>query len=198
MSFMHNIFIANSFREGKRIAYDLVISKNGSKNVNLADETVRNFVLNLYDVIGDNVAITTHSIVTNSPKWISVVNKDSFFKDIKLIKNSDEFIELVKYNNILKKSDVLALIKLYRYTKNINYGDIENDLKYVDENYFDLNGEHIYQNCIYDDNSDINLNIKEYADIICDRILSSKDGFLKYKFVIKKLDDLYFTKKDTD
>lgn len=189
MAYVHNIFITNSFKDGRRIGYDLVLfQKNNEKN----NESVKNFTVDIFNIAGIDAAITIHSIITESHSWKSVVEKDSFFKDIKIVESKENFIQYVKCNNHLTKSDIMALIILYKRENNIFNNNDEAILELIKNAYKQEFNEEIFSEPVTDDNEMVfPENIKDYVNIITDRILSAKDGFAKLKFIINELNNFY-------
>lgn len=196
MAYVHNIFITNSFKDGRRIGYDLVIyQKNNEEN----NESVKNFTIEIFKIAGREAAITIHSIITEAHSWKSVVEKDSFFKDIKIVDSKADFIKYVICNNHLTKSDIMALIILYKRENNILNNNDEAILELIKNAYKQEFNEEMFSEPVTDDNEMVfPENIKDYVNIIIDRILSTKDGFAKLKFIINELNELYSKKTEVN
>lgn len=184
MEYIHNIFIVNSFDFGKRVAYDLVEQKNKKRN----NENVREFLVKIYKEAGKEVSLTNHTIVTNSAKWISVCQKDSFFDDIKIIKKQEVFIEYIKYNNKLKRNDVLAFVLLMHEKQNIIDADIDDFIEQLNVKYKAKFNKKLFDDFMYiDSKPTFKGKMAQYEDIIFDRIMSSENGYQKIKFIIGEL-----------
>lgn len=134
---VHTIFIGSSYESGKRIALHRpeLSSKESSE---------------LYEVIQSNcsaVPISTHYIVTKSPEWASVVEKDPFFKDVEVTPYVEEYmkkitsvktligLDVAKYIlSKIKKCTHLQLQKL-TYLSFAEYLETSNDLLFDDKIY---------------------------------------------------------------
>lgn len=184
IEYIHNIFIVNSFAFGKRIAYDVVEQKHKKKD----NEIVQNFLVKIYKEAGENVSLTNHTIVTNSSKWNSVCQKDSFFNDIKLIKKSDVFIEYIKYNNKLNRSDIVAFVLLMEEKMMFRDIDIDEFIKELSLLYMERYNKQLFDIFMYIDSTPVfQNNIVQYEDIIFDRIMSSEDGYQKLRFLNEEI-----------
>ena len=187
--YQHNIFLANSYKLGKRVALDVVLHSTTENNVDKHQQKLVNFSLKLYNALGDEAAITTHSIYTNSENWKSVVEKDSFFDDIYITKNLDEFIEIVRENNDLTVFDLKLLIYLL-LSKNIpifiNREEIFNKtlLSYNEKFNKPLYNSNLNNKTIPSDDE-----LNSLSNVIVDKVLSSPNGSQKFKFILEKLHD---------
>ena len=187
--YQHNIFLANSYKLGKRVALDVVLHSTTENNVDKHQQKLVNFSLKLYNALGDEAAITTHSIYTNSENWKSVVEKDSFFDDIYIAKNLDEFIEIVRENNDLTVFDLKLLIYLL-LSKNIpifiNREEIFNKtlLSYSEKFNKPLYNSNFHNKAIPSDDE-----LNSLSNVIVDKVLSSPNGSQKFKFILEKLHD---------
>ena len=99
--YLHNIFIANAFRKGRRVAYDLVIKQSETEKEFDVNDRIQNLLFNIYEDVGQDAVITTHTILTNSEKWNSVVAKDSFFQDMLVVQTVEQFKQYLRENKIL-------------------------------------------------------------------------------------------------
>ena len=59
---------------------------------------------------GYDVSFSTHSIITEKTDWSSVVESDSFFKDVEVISDLDEFINLVNQSRTLSAITIAEYI----------------------------------------------------------------------------------------
>ena len=201
MAYVHNIFITNSYKDGRRIGYDLVLPRENIKNdiMKEVDKKATSFITEIFNEAGKDAVVTAHSIITESPKWKSVVKKDSFFQDIKIVDSKADFIKYVICNNHLIKSDIMALIILYKRENNILNNNDEAILELIKNAYKQEFNEEIFSGPVTDDNEMVfPENIKDYVNIIFDRILSAKDGFAKLKFILNELSELYNKNTEAD
>lgn len=101
----HYILLSSSYSKGERIALDFIIEeeKNFEKKMN-------NILQEIKEKCGKDVSFSTHYIQTDSKEWKSVVGKDSFFKDVVIIKSVDNFITLIQKDRKLDGLDVAKYI----------------------------------------------------------------------------------------
>lgn len=193
MKFIHNIFIANSFKFGKRIAFDLVLEKEKGEDELEQSNKIQSLLVRIYDDVGKEAVITTHTIITSSRKWHSVCMEDSFFKDVELIKDEDQFINYIKMNNTLTRSIVTAIVVVLLSHKKVD-GDtnVEDVVNRIANNYKIQYGKELYdRECLFSDSDKMKDydHIFKYPTIILDRVLSAKDGFEKFKFIQSEIDE---------
>ncbi len=100
----HYIFLSSSYSLGTRIALDYVLEQN------LDFAKLDSILDTIINECGEDVSISTHSILTDSASWDSVPKKDHFFKDVKLIKSLDEFISLIKKDRVIDGLDVATYL----------------------------------------------------------------------------------------
>jgi hypothetical protein len=189
--YLHNIFLANAFRLGKRIAFDLVIKQDDAAEELDNGTKIQKFLTDIYKEIGADTVITTHTIVTNSEKWESVVAVDSFFQDILLIEKVEEFKKYLKGNKTLSKNDIKIFINLIVTKEDGLVPDRENLEKLIE----DINWKYkqIYYGDLFKEKHEStkiaikNEDIYKYSDVIIDRVLSSEDGFKKFKFIVNEV-----------
>ncbi len=184
--FIHNVFIANSFKKGDRFAYDIVIPAEDMDNELNDSETLRSFLVNVYDQIGSDTTITTHIIPTDSADWQSVVARDTFFSDIKIIKSEKNFIKNLSYNSNLTYRDVAYFVLSLDNNSDIDHKMVDKIVKDIEQSYYEKFGEKLYE-----EESDKKLGwmskeaIDKYANIIADRVISARNGFSKYDFILQ-------------
>lgn len=100
----HYILMSSSYSLGKRIALDYILEQE-------TDYTKMKEILDtIIKTCGKDVSISTHFVETELKSWDSVVNKDHFFKDVKLINDLDEFIKLIKKDRVINGLDVAKYI----------------------------------------------------------------------------------------
>lgn len=186
----HNIFMANSYNRGKRVALDLVFPDINSKNMDYYQEKLAKFSKKLYNQLGDNPAVTAHTIRTNSQTWKSVVEADSFFDDVLVVKDMSEFVGHIKDGRKLTALDFKLLIYFLLEKNNIKFVDKEDIYRKVFISYRDA-----YKVDLYDiDNGDKKMPsndvLEGMSSAIVDKILSSDNGFDKFRYVLSKLHNI--------
>lgn len=102
--FKHYIILSSSYTQGERIALDFVNigAEQGEKLVQL--------IQNIRYECGENVSASLYVVETDGAEWESVGRKNPFFKDVCLIENEQEFIDLIKADRELNGLDVAKLI----------------------------------------------------------------------------------------
>ena len=100
----HFIFLSSSYSLGTRIALDYIVTDSS------VQEKVKQHLSEITDKCGKDVSISTHMIQSDDESWQSVCIADHFFKDVKVIKSLDEFIELIKQDRTLLGIDVAKYI----------------------------------------------------------------------------------------
>ncbi|MHC1714930.1 MAG: hypothetical protein AB9858_04950 [Acidaminococcaceae bacterium] len=187
--FIHNIFLANSFYLGRRIAFDLTVKINSTEKANNdKNGVVERFLLDLYEELGSDTLITTHTMLTESKEWDSVVKKDSFFTDIKLAKSEVEFKKYLRYNKKLTIYDIRLLLALLLKDNSNVLIDRDKIIKFLYERYLLTYQEQLFDTSLEDERvMPINLEINRYKEIVANRILASDNGFNKFKFIVEEL-----------
>lgn len=100
----HYIILSSSYSMGKRIGLHYVISDTS------VYESLEYIVPTIIKECGEDVSISTHSIKSDTDTWESVVEKDSFFRDVELVNDLNKFIELIKQDRKLKGVDIAKYI----------------------------------------------------------------------------------------
>lgn len=94
----HIIFIASSYRSGKRIAWHYAAESIDQSDLqSLRDKTEQ------YPGRPD---YAVHKLTTDSESWQSVVEKDSFFSDLELKESLDEFLEEIATDKEVTALDI--------------------------------------------------------------------------------------------
>jgi len=96
----HFIILSSSYSAGERIALDFT---DFSKDIN-------SIIKRIKQECGEDVSISTHGINADDTTWEGVKRADPFFQDVRLIKNVDEFIRLIKQDRILSGTDIAKYI----------------------------------------------------------------------------------------
>ena len=186
--------MANDFKSGRRIAYDYVIDRRENDIATDNESLARDMLIEIYNQVGCDVSLTLHNIATNSDKWYSVVKKDTFFNDVIIYKKKDKFVEVLKENQILCRYDIKLLTALMLYV------DFKKDTDWIMENvdkcvnaikdrYFNCYKESLFKECNSDNDIVENFNLTQYSSIIIERVISTQNGFDKYKFIKTVLND---------
>ena len=96
--------MSSSYTKGTRIAIDI------NKADQLNSEYIRNLIKEIRHACGQDVSLSTHSIITESESWDSVLQFDKFFKDVLVINDIETFINEIKRDRTLKGVDVAKYI----------------------------------------------------------------------------------------
>lgn len=99
----HFIAIASNYAEGRRIGWHY------SSEGKLDKELIRKFMAKVEDK-QRNIQLGIHKILTHSTSWQSVVDRDSYFEDVFVTRDMDEFVKHISEDKELKASDVAKFI----------------------------------------------------------------------------------------
>lgn len=99
----HYIIVASAYSIGKRIALDYT-------GYRFKKDLIQQDIDYIIEKCGNDVAISSHSIQTESESWDSVEKKDHFFKDVKLVNDKKEFVNLLLKDRELKGIDIAKYI----------------------------------------------------------------------------------------
>ena len=100
----HYIIMSSSYTKGKRIALDYLLDEKTEYH------KLNKIIKTITDKCGKDVSISTHFVQTDSESWNSVSEKDYFFKDVEVVKNIEDFINLIQQDRILTGLDVAKYI----------------------------------------------------------------------------------------
>lgn len=197
----HYIILSSSYSKGERIALDYIID---TKIGYMKFQEILNKITN---ECGKDVSVSTHFIQTDSESWESVIEKDYFFKNVKVIDGVEEFIKLIKNDRTLIGLDVakyilckvpcthLKLEKLVylcfadylcKYSEEL-YKDYIYAYKYgpVVKSVYDKYKEYGYREIGQDD---VNIDATDLSEMPArSRILFAKDGVRKIKSIDETL-----------
>ncbi len=98
----HQIILSSSYSEGTRICMDFTDCDSGMF------KSVMDKVSAAYD--GKSVSFSIHTVHTDSAEWESVVERDPYFRDVRVIGTADEFVKLIQKDRYLKGIDVARYI----------------------------------------------------------------------------------------
>ncbi len=96
--YQHFVLVASSYIRGERIGYHLVAK--GQLDKNLIEEKM----MRLNQINREDVGV--HSFVTESDKWKSVIELDSFFEDIIVCEDFEEFERVLKRDLEISAIDI--------------------------------------------------------------------------------------------
>ena len=100
----HFIIMSNSYSDGARIALDI------NKEDELNADYISKIIYGIKKSCGEDTPISTHSIWAESDEWSSVIKSDPFFKTVKVIDSTEEFIMKIKRDRTLKGTDIAKYI----------------------------------------------------------------------------------------
>lgn len=95
----HFIIIASSYLQGSRVAFHM-----SSPEGQLDADKIQELLIRLEKMKREDVGI--HSFVTDSSDWNSVLALDSFFEDVAICRDFDEFEAVLKSDLQLSALDV--------------------------------------------------------------------------------------------
>ena len=99
----HFIAISSYYSAGLRIGWHYSSDDILDKNI------ISDFLEASHKKLG-KVEYGVHKLTTDSKKWSSVVEKDSFFADVLIIKNKEQFLEMLAHD---KKVTVFDIAKFF-------------------------------------------------------------------------------------
>lgn len=98
----HFIILSSSYTTGKRIALDYIVTDS--------KDNVISAITKIKEKCGYDTPFSTHSIITKTAQWDSVVESDSFFKEVEVIDDLDNFIDLINKSRTLSAVTVAEYI----------------------------------------------------------------------------------------
>lgn len=96
--YQHFILVASSYTEGARIGFHLSAKEQIEKDV-IEDKMKR-----IAQIKREDVGV--HFLMTDSPKWDSVIKLDSFFEDVMVCPSFDKFEEALGFDSKITAIDV--------------------------------------------------------------------------------------------
>lgn len=197
----HYIIMSSSYYKGKRIALDFPIDEN------IQGDSFKDKLNSIMAMCGKDVALSTHFIQTDSPSWESVLEKDSFFKEVEVITTLEQFIKLIE-----KDRDLIGVdIAKYIVSKtNSTHFKIETLVYFCYSDYLIETGEELFKDkilayefgpivqTVYEKYKEYDYNDIENEEITIDsenvfelparsRIMFAKDGISKLMNIEKTL-----------
>ena len=101
VAYKHHIILSSSYSTRTRIGLDIIDDDCGFEDAVSA-------VRMAYD--GKTVPFSIHMMSSDSESWESIVRKDPYFDDVRLIPTVEEFVELIRAERYLKGMDVARYI----------------------------------------------------------------------------------------
>lgn len=95
----HFIIIASSYRMKTRIALDFIYAKESKQDI---AETLQR----IKKECGQELPISTHSMVSETKEWQSVVEEDPFFDDIAVLDSVERFIMYANQDKMLTGNEI--------------------------------------------------------------------------------------------
>lgn len=96
--------MSSAYTEGSRVALDFPVTDSSDT------DKILGAVREITAVCGKDVPLSTHSIVTVSDTWESIVDSDPYFDGVVFVKSTGEFIEKVNKSRTLAGLDVAKYI----------------------------------------------------------------------------------------
>ena len=96
--------MSSSYTRGTRIAMDI------TDNRHLNADYISGLIKKIKSECGCDVPLSTHSIFSKSNDWDSVLEADSFFKNVYVIDNIHDFIKEINKDRTMKGIDVAKYI----------------------------------------------------------------------------------------
>lgn len=136
--YKHFIAIASLYTRGIRVAWHYSAEK-------IDPTTVQEFLRNLKKKHGD-IKLGVHKIVTNSPDWDSVIESDSYFKEIIVVPNQGDFIKLLSAEQKLSAIDIAKYILTLSPMSPLK---LQKLLYFSYEKFLTTTGEQLFKDPIY-------------------------------------------------
>lgn len=99
----HYIILSSSYSKGKRIALDYVRTTTDIENIKQDRDRI-------LKECGEDVSISIHLVHADDETWGSLCRADSYFEDVEVIDNVDEFIDLIQVDRELAALDIAKYI----------------------------------------------------------------------------------------
>lgn len=136
--YKHFIAIASLYTKGIRVAFHYSSEK-------IDPVVVQGFLSNLKKKHGD-VKLGIHKIVTDSPEWESVIESDSYFKGVIVVKNQEEFVKFITAEQKLSAIDIAKYILTLSPMSPLK---LQKLLYFSYEKFLILTGEQLFKDPIY-------------------------------------------------
>ncbi len=135
MMAFHFIAIVSDYTQGLRIGWHYSSEEKLDKNY------INQFLSQVKKKCGD-AKLAVHKLSTDSKSWSSVVEKDTFFKDIFITKDAEEFVSLVTKDQQLSAYDVAKFILSIHPTSHLK---LQKLLYYVYTEFLLRTGEKLFK-----------------------------------------------------
>ena len=100
----HFMILSSSYSTGKRIAMHYIVDKQMDPEMLISE------VKKIKELCGETVSISTHYIETESTSWDSVIEKDGFFEDVRVVESLVGFVNLISTDRVLNGLDIAKYI----------------------------------------------------------------------------------------
>lgn len=100
----HFMILSSSYSTGQRIAMHYIIDEN------MTPEMLTSEVKKIKELCGETVSISTHYVETEHATWESVVEKDSFFENVRVVETLVGFVNMISEDRVLKGLDIAKYI----------------------------------------------------------------------------------------
>lgn len=110
--FQHFIIVASSYTEGKRVGFHMTAPEG-----KLDNDEIRSILDRLKEIKRDDVGI--HSFTSDDSTWESVLKFDSFFEDVMICEDFEEFEEIVKSDLKLSAIDIAKFFLAIQATSHL-------------------------------------------------------------------------------
>lgn len=131
----HFIAISSYYREGKRIGWHYASDDKLSK------EVISAFLRESKERLGE-IDFSIHKLITESTEWKSVVEKDSFFADVFIIKDKEKFLDLLIDD---KKISALDIAKFFLSVGPVTNLKLQKLIYFAYETYLLKTGKRLFE-----------------------------------------------------
>lgn len=100
--YKHFVAVSSIYSKGIRIAWHY-------SSDTLDPAIIQKFLNACKKKFGD-IQLGVHRLVTNSPDWDSVTKKDTYFADLVVVTNPDDFIQMLSADNLLSANDIAKFV----------------------------------------------------------------------------------------
>lgn len=132
--FQHFILVASSYAKGVRVGYHLVYEGKIPENI------IKEKMKKISSIKRTDIGI--HSFVTTSEKWESVIELDSFFGDVVICQDFDNFMEVLESDLEVKAVDVA---KFFLAMKSFSHLQVQKLVYLAYEKYLLKHGEKLFK-----------------------------------------------------
>ena len=182
--FRHFIIISNDYLRRTRIALDIVEKDEGYSN------HIGKIISEIMGKCDGEAPFSTHSILANGEGWEAVEEADAYFKNIKIIKDDEEFINRIMANRKVNELDIKKYILCKSWCDPLELEDIYN---LCCSDYFRETGKILAEEGVHDY---VNREVVRFArnrdkynpSYFKVRILQAEDGWKKLNIITSRID----------